>query len=80
MMRFILNQEIMEIDASVGSSTLDFLRSKGMKGVKEACHEGECGACMVLLGELKDKNIEYKAVTSCILPLGEIVGKTCCNN
>ncbi|MCG3260931.1 MAG: FAD binding domain-containing protein, partial [Candidatus Heimdallarchaeota archaeon] len=74
-MKFVLNQEIMVIDESLGNSTLDFLRKKGMKGVKEACHEGECGVCMVLLGELKDKNVEYKAVTSCILPLGEIVGK-----
>ncbi|MHA1398870.1 MAG: FAD binding domain-containing protein [Candidatus Heimdallarchaeaceae archaeon] len=74
-MKFILNQQIVEIDAPLGSSTLDFLRNKGMKGVKEACHEGECGACMILLGELKGKDIEYKAVTSCILPIGEIVGK-----
>ncbi len=74
-MKFILNQEVMAIDESLGNSTLDFLRKKGMKGVKEACHEGECGVCMVLLGTLKDKNVEYKAVTSCILPLGEIVGK-----
>ncbi|MHA1552766.1 MAG: FAD binding domain-containing protein, partial [Candidatus Heimdallarchaeaceae archaeon] len=63
------------IDEPLGNSTLDFLRNKGMKGVKEACHEGECGVCMVLLGELKDNNVEYKTVTSCILPLGEIVGK-----
>ncbi|MCK4612074.1 MAG: 2Fe-2S iron-sulfur cluster binding domain-containing protein, partial [Candidatus Heimdallarchaeota archaeon] len=75
MMKFILNQEILKIDEPLGNSTLDFLRKKGMKGVKEACHEGECGVCMVLLGELKNKNVEYKAVTSCILPLGEIVGK-----
>jgi len=74
-MKFILNNEIMEIDSPLGSSTLDFLRSKGMKGVKEACHEGECGVCMILLGELKDTVVEYKALTSCILPLGEIVGK-----
>ncbi len=75
MMKSILNQEIIKIDEPLGNSTLDFLRNKGMKGVKEACHEGECGACMVLLGELKDKSVEYKAVTSCLLPLGEIVGK-----
>ena len=35
-MKFILNQEIIEIDEPLGNSTLDFLRSKGMKGVKEA--------------------------------------------
>ncbi|UJG43452.1 MAG: FAD binding domain-containing protein [Candidatus Heimdallarchaeum endolithica] len=74
-MKFILNNKIEEIDAPLGSSTLDFLRKKGFTGVKEACHEGECGACMILLGEMKGSIVKYKAVTSCILPLGEIIGK-----
>jgi xanthine dehydrogenase small subunit len=74
-MKFILNQEIIEIDEPLGNSTLDFLRNKGIKGVKEACHEGDCGACMILLGKLKDDKLVYRAVTSCILPLGEVEGK-----
>ncbi|MHA1416689.1 MAG: FAD binding domain-containing protein [Candidatus Heimdallarchaeaceae archaeon] len=74
-MKFVLNNKIEEIDAPLGSSTLDFLRKKGFTGVKEACHEGECGACMILLGEIEDSTVKYKAVTSCILPLGDIIGK-----
>ena len=74
-MKFILNQQIVEVDAPLGSSTLDYLRRKGLTGVKEACHEGECGACMILLGELDGTVVKYKAVTSCILPLGEVIGK-----
>ncbi len=75
MMKFILNQEIMEIDAPLGSSTLDFIRNKGVKGVKEACHEGECLSCAVLLGEIRGNTIVYNTIASCILPLGEIIGK-----
>ncbi len=74
-MKFILNQEIIEISVPLGTPTLNFLRSVGMKGVKEGCHEGDCGACMVLLGELKDNNLMYKATTSCLLPIGEVAGK-----
>lgn len=74
-MSFVLNDKIVEIDEPLGSSTLDFLRKTGLTGVKEACHEGECGACMILLGELQGSFVKYKAVTSCILPLGEVVGK-----
>ncbi|MHA1222204.1 MAG: FAD binding domain-containing protein [Candidatus Heimdallarchaeaceae archaeon] len=74
-MKFILNQRIVEIDEPLGKPTLDFLRSIGVKGVKEACHTGDCGACMILLGELKNDTVTYRATTSCILPLGEIAGK-----
>ncbi len=74
-MKFILNQELKETDESPSFHTLDFLRKIGLKGVKEGCHEGDCGACMILLGELKDNQVKYSAVNSCILPLGKIEGK-----
>ncbi len=74
-MKFILNQKIIETNEPLGIPTLDFLRKIGIKGVKESCHEGDCGACMVLLGDLKDNTLVYKATTSCLLPLGEIAGK-----
>ncbi|NPD87695.1 MAG: hypothetical protein HGN29_03170 [Asgard group archaeon] len=74
-MKFILNQKVMETGESPSFHTLDFLRKIGIKGVKEGCHEGDCGACMVLIGELKDSQVKYKAMNSCILPLGRIEGK-----
>jgi xanthine dehydrogenase small subunit len=56
--------------------TLDFIRGQQkLPGTKEGCREGECGACTVLLGELKDNEVQYKAVASCLLPLGELAGK-----
>ncbi|MHA2309106.1 MAG: 2Fe-2S iron-sulfur cluster-binding protein [Candidatus Heimdallarchaeaceae archaeon] len=74
-MKFILNRNIVETNESLGTHTLDFVRKLGFKGVKEGCHEGDCGACMVLVGELKEEEVKYKSMNSCILPLGKIEGK-----
>ncbi|MCG3215417.1 MAG: FAD binding domain-containing protein, partial [Candidatus Heimdallarchaeota archaeon] len=74
-MKFILNRTIVETSESPGTHTLDFIRKLGVKGVKEGCHEGDCGACMVLIGELKRDRVKYRAINSCLLPLGRIEGK-----
>ena len=74
-MKFILNRNLVETNESLGTHTLDFIRKLGFKGVKEGCHEGDCGACMVLVGELKNEEVKYKAMNSCILPLGKIEGR-----
>ena len=74
-MKLILNKKVLETSESPSFHTLDFLRKIGIKGVKEGCHEGDCGACLVLIGELKDDRVKYKAMNSCILPLGKIEGK-----
>ncbi len=74
-MKFILNRKIVETSESLGIHTLDFLRKMGLTGPKEGCHEGDCGACMVLVGILQGDEVKYKAMNSCILPLGKIEGK-----
>ncbi len=44
-----------------------FLRYRmGVTGTKIVCEEGDCGACSVLVGKLKDGKLEYKALNSCI--------------
>ncbi|TFW01457.1 xanthine dehydrogenase small subunit [Oxalobacteraceae bacterium OM1] len=44
-------------------------------GTKEGCAEGDCGACTVVVGELRDGAVELKAVNSCIQFLPTLDGK-----
>lgn len=47
---------------------IDFIRDVlGLKGTKEGCGEGECGACMVL--------VDGKAVNSCLVMAFSVDGK-----
>jgi len=75
--RFLLNDEIVETEAPAGMAVLDFVRDRvGLKGTKHACREGDCGACLVLLGELTSSGeLHYRALTSCLLPIGEAEGR-----
>jgi xanthine dehydrogenase small subunit len=44
-------------------------------GTKEGCAEGGCGACTVVLGELKNNKIFYQAINSCIGFVTSLEGK-----
>lgn len=74
--RFIFNRDEVETSHSPGMVVLDFIRGvEGLTGTKEGCREGECGACTVLIGEVIRGTLQYRAVASCLLPLGELNGK-----
>ena len=76
MINFILNTENISTELSPGIPLLDFIRrEERLTGTKESCREGDCGACLVLIGELKKNNVSYKPVNSCLFPLGEANGK-----
>ncbi len=76
MLSFILNDELISTDKPAGYRVLDFIRNdKNLKGTKESCREGDCGACTVLLGEKINSQLFYRTTTSCLLLLGEIHGK-----
>lgn len=77
-----LNGESLRLDAPEGT-VVDWLRrERGLTGTKEGCREGDCGACLVLLGGPRAESgadaasgIEWLAVPSCLLALGELDGK-----
>ncbi len=65
---FKLNGEEMSIEVEPSWTLLYLLREVlGLKGTKEGCGMGECGACTV--------QINGKAVASCIYPVMEVDGK-----
>ena len=75
--QFILNDRFISADVPAGRLALDYLRQeKQLVGTKSGCKEGDCGACSVILGELASNGtIEYRPMTSCLLPMGELMGK-----
>lgn len=73
---FILNNQLISATVNPNSVLLDFLRKdKKLTGTKEVCKEGDCGACAVLLGSIKDGKVEYKSINSCLYPIQKIQGK-----
>ncbi len=57
-------------------TVLDYLRlDEKSKGTKEGCNEGDCGACTVVLGEVRDGRLYYAPVNACILLVAQLHGK-----
>ena len=76
MIQFILNENEISTSLPAGSLLLDFIRyHQHLTGTKIGCREGDCGACTVLMGEIKDGELIYNSVTSCLVPLGNAQGK-----
>lgn len=74
--RFLLNQMIIEDSLRQHERVLDVVRrNQQLTGTKEACGEGDCGACQILLGELLDNRLHYQAVNACLLPVGAVSGQ-----
>ncbi len=72
--RFLLNGERVELDRVAPDATLlDYLRlSARLRGTKEGCGEGDCGACTVLVGKLSGGRLVYESVNACIRFVGSL--------
>jgi len=66
--RFVVNNQSVEVSAIPSARLLDILREElDLTGTKEGCGQGECGACTVLL--------EGEAVNACLVLVGQVEGK-----
>lgn len=65
--KFEINGQEKDLDIPSDMTALEVIRSlMGLKGTKEGCGIGECGACTI--------NIDGKAVNSCLLPGARLDG------
>ena len=78
--RFVLDGKIVEAQGARRTTTvLDYLREQLHRtGTKEGCAEGDCGACVVLVGELNaaGNGVNYMPTNSCMQLLPSLDGKS----
>ena len=67
-LHFTLNGQAVEIDAPADISALALIRDRlGLKGPKEGCGIGECGACAI--------EVDGQAVNACLMFAAQLDGR-----
>ena len=69
-----VNNKVIDIEKFEPNETLlDWIRdTRKLKGTKEGCAEGDCGACSILISPIQGG--QFNPANSCLLKLGQIVG------
>ncbi|MFN4141457.1 xanthine dehydrogenase small subunit [Aestuariivirga sp.] len=75
--RYLRRGRVVELaDVPPMRTVLDHLRlGQRARGTKEGCNEGDCGACTVAIGTLRNGRVVYEPVNACILLVGQLDGK-----
>ena len=74
---FVLNGQPKSANCRPDTTVLEWLRSEALlRGTKEGCAEGDCGACSVLVERpaVSGNQSNYQAANSCILLMGQLEG------
>lgn len=73
---FINDLECNDSQLQPDLTLLRYIReNKGLTGTKEGCASGDCGACTVLVASIKNNEINYQTINSCITPVRALSGK-----
>jgi xanthine dehydrogenase small subunit len=67
-LRFLHGGKLVTLqDVAPQRTLLEVLREDMQcSGTKEGCGEGDCGACTVVIGQLQQGRLQYRAINSCI--------------
>lgn len=70
-LEFYLNGTRLALDnVDPGATLLDFIRSqRGLRGTKLGCGTGGCGACTVVVQQLRAGKLEHLCINACLAPL-----------